>query len=156
VAATSITDSGSSALPDGPGGAGGPGGFGGPPPGAGTANANGAAPPANGNRPNGGGAPTTGVVTSVIGTSFTVTTSAGATITATTSAATTVTLVKPDAVSALKVGDTVQVNGTTAGDGTITAVSIRYGEGPEVPSPDPTGGLEARMLVPDRRSASGR
>jgi hypothetical protein len=123
VAATSITDSGSTALGDGPGAPG----FGGPPPGAAPSNATtGATPPAGGNRPTGGPG-TTGVVKSVNGSSFTVTTSAGATVTATTSSSTAVTVVKPGTLAALKVGDTIQVNGTAATDGTLTATSIRSG-----------------------------
>jgi hypothetical protein len=122
VAADSITDSGTTALADGFAGAGR-----GAPPGA-AAGANGAAPPAgaNGLRPN-GGPPTAGVVKAVGGGTFTVTTTDGTTLTATTSAATAVTLVKPGTLQALKVGDTIQVNGTTASDGTITATSIRGG-----------------------------
>jgi hypothetical protein len=67
------------------------------------------------------------VVKSVNGSSFTVTTTDGTSLTVATSSATTVTLVKPSTLQALKVGDTIQVNGTTATDGTITAATIRSG-----------------------------
>lgn len=122
VAADQITDSGTTALADGPGG-----GRGGPPPanGALPANANGG-PPANGFR-GAGGPPTTGVVKTVNGSTFTIAATDGSTLTVTTSSAAVVTVVKRSTVGALKVGDAIQVNGTTAGDGTITASDIRAG-----------------------------
>lgn len=151
VAATSITDGGTTPLADLPGGPGrgGPpaGGFqGGPPQGSsggqpappsqrGAAGQQQGTPPqgagANGganfgNRPNGGPA-TTGTVKTVNGGTLTVATADGTTVTVTTSSATTVTLVKPSSVQALKVGDQIQVNGATATNGTITADSIRSG-----------------------------
>ncbi len=141
VAADQITDSGATALADGPGaGRGGPpaGAFQGgtPPNGAANANrtpgnANGG--PANGTPPNGaggfrdGGPPTTGVVKTVNGGTFTITATDGTNLTVTTSSATQVTIVKPGTLQSLKTGDAIQVNGTTASDGTITASSIRSG-----------------------------
>lgn len=133
VTADEITDSGTTALADGPGGGRG---F---PPGGGAA-PNGAAAPTGGAAANNGGAggpnggfrgdgrpPTSGVVKSVNGSSFTVTPTDGTTVTVATSSATTVTLVKPSTVQALKVGDTIEANGATATDGTVTASSIRSG-----------------------------
>ena len=83
----------------------------------------GAAPPA-GDR---GGPPTSGVVTGVSNGSLTVSTAAGTTVTVATSTATTVSVLTPSSVDALRVGDQVQVTGTTAANGTITATSIRSG-----------------------------
>lgn len=125
VAAERITDSGSRAAADG---------FDGPPP-AGAqagppAGAQGAPPAAaagQGPRDGRGGPPNAGVVKAVTGTSFTMTTAAGATLTVTTSSATTVTVVTPGSLGALKVGDQVNVNGTTS-DSTVTATSVRAGE----------------------------
>jgi hypothetical protein len=67
------------------------------------------------------------VVKTATGGTFTVTATDGSTLSVTTTSATVVTLVKPSTLQALTVGDTIQVNGTTASDGTITASSIRRG-----------------------------
>lgn len=137
IAAEAITDSGTSPLTDLPGG-GFPGGNGAAPPtgvgraqnGAGTANGtpppNGAAPPDGGRGFRGGGG-TTGVVKTFGSGTFTVTTSDGSTVTVTTTSATAVTLVKAAGFSTLKVGDEIQVTGTTGSDGTIAATTIRAG-----------------------------
>lgn len=129
VDALRVTDSGTLALADGPGG--GPGGFGGPPPAAANGAGN-APPPANGAGPQGradgrGGPPTAGVVKAVSSGSFTVTTADGTTLTVDTSASTVVTLVKASSLQALKVGEEIQAQGTTADDGTVTASSVRTG-----------------------------
>lgn len=125
VAATSITDSGTSPLADGPGG-----GFGGPPP----AGGNGNIPPAAGARPQdgrgAGGPGPAGVVKSVTGSTFTVATTDGTTLTVDTTSATTVTVVKPASLSVLRVGDTIQVTGAPSSDDTITATAIRSGAVP--------------------------
>jgi hypothetical protein len=111
VEAERITDTGSVAPPDG---AGAP--NGGPPP---VVNG-----PAGDGR---GGPPAAGVVKAVNGSSFTVATTAGTTLTVNTSSSTAVTVVRPSSFAALKVGDEVQVNGTTSGT-TVTATNVRVGE----------------------------
>jgi hypothetical protein len=108
VAASQVTGSGASALADGPAG-GAPG-----------------APPAGGAAAR-GGAPVSGVVKSVGAGTFSISTADGSTLGVTTTSATTVSLVKPGALGALHVGDRIQVSGTTAADGAITAASIRSG-----------------------------
>ena len=131
-----ITDGGTNPLADVPGGgqrgappagANGfvPGANGAPPAGA----VNGAAPPADGagRRPGGGGPASAGVVTSVGGSTFTMATADGTTLTVTTSASTTVTVVKAGTLAALKVGDSIQVTGTTGADGSVAATAIRSG-----------------------------
>ncbi len=134
VAAVSVTDSGTSPLADLPAGgqrgappAGGaaPNGAGVAPNGAGAAN-----PPQDGNRPPGGpggGDVTSGVVKSVSGSTFIVAIADGSTVTVSTTTATIVTVVRPATVSALKVGDQIQVTGATGTDGAIAASSIRSG-----------------------------
>jgi hypothetical protein len=114
VAATRITDSGMLPVADGRG----PDAGTGAPPGGATAGG----PPA-GLR---GDPPTSGVVTSVNGSSFALKTADGTVVTVTTSSDTTVTLVQPSSLGALKVGDQVQVSGTTT-NGTLDATSVRSG-----------------------------
>lgn len=104
--------------------------------GAPAAGANGANRPANGAPPgaggatgrgNGGGAPTAGVVRAVTGTGFTLTAGDGRVLTVTVSNTTTFTVTKAGSVSALEVGDQIQVNGASGGNGQITAATIRAG-----------------------------
>lgn len=85
---------------------------------------NGASPP--GISDGRGGAPTGGIVEAVNGSSLTVTTAASTSITVNTTSATVVSLVRPSSLGALKLGDEVQVNGTTS-NGTVEATSVRTG-----------------------------
>ncbi|HMK13280.1 MAG TPA: hypothetical protein VK461_16950, partial [Acidimicrobiales bacterium] len=67
---------------------------------------------------------TTGTVKLVDGTNVYITTADGSIVKVTTSDASKVTKAAPGAVSDLKAGDTVTVQGTTGTDGTIAATSI--------------------------------
>ena len=70
---------------------------------------------------------TTGTVKLVDGTNVYITTADGSIVKVTTSPTSKVTKASPGAVSDLKAGDTVTVQGTTGADGTIAASSISQG-----------------------------
>jgi hypothetical protein len=86
-----------------------------------------------GARPGGGTAPAgsfaAGSVTSVSGGTLTVKDASGTAWTVTTSTSTTVTKAAPTTLSALVIGQPVQVMGAKANDGTVTATSVQQGNG---------------------------
>lgn len=70
-----------------------------------------------------------GTVTGVNGQTITLRAADGSTVTVTTTPTSSITVVRPSSLSALRVGQQVQVVGPTAGDGTVTANRILEGAG---------------------------
>jgi hypothetical protein len=68
-----------------------------------------------------------GTVSSINGSTLTITESDGTKVTVTTTGGTAVTTASSASVSDLAAGQTVEVSGTTASDGTVTATAIREG-----------------------------
>ncbi len=114
VTAQRITDTGTTADA-------GPGQGQAPPSGSGQT---GQAPPSGAGGP---GAGARGQVTSIDGSTMVITATDGTVYTVTTSSTTTVTKVTTSSLSALSVGEQVQVRGSTATDGTVTAERITEG-----------------------------
>jgi hypothetical protein len=139
IAAEQVTDGGSVAIADGPGGPRAPpaGSSRGAPPNAGPGG-NTAKAPVGGGFP---GRPVAGVVKTVNGDSFTLSEPDGTTVAASTSSSTTVSVLKPSSLGALRVGDQIQATGTRGSDGTITATSVRSGILPT--GPGAAGGVAA-------------
>ncbi|MEZ5143731.1 MAG: DUF5666 domain-containing protein [Acidimicrobiales bacterium] len=76
-----------------------------------------------------GMAPTRGTVSAIDGTTLTVTTTDGSTVTVETDDTTRVVLEETSSLSSLQAGEQVQVRGSSGADGTVTATSIRVGDG---------------------------